>query len=74
MQSILEEAGFVSECFEDVSESQLNPTANSSSAPSTQVQLSLSAYVDDLETKGKNATRSLQEGQVSFHRGVFRAM
>ena len=73
MHSILEAAGFVSEYFEDVSDSQLNPTANSSSAPSTQVQLSLSVYVDDLGTKAENATRSLQEGQVRFHRGVFRA-
>ena len=72
MQSVLGETGFTVEYFEDVSDSQLNPTASSSSAPTTQVQLSLSVYVDDLGTKGANATRSLQEGQVRFHRGVFR--
>ena len=72
MHCILDETGFVSEYFEDVSDSTLNPTANSSSAPSTQVQLSLSVYVDDLGIKAENATRSLQEGQVRFHRGVFR--
>lgn len=72
MLAVLGDTGFMTEYFEDVSDSQLNPTANSSSAPTTQVQLSLSAYVDDLGTKGGNASRSLQEGQIRFHRGVFR--
>jgi sarcosine/dimethylglycine N-methyltransferase len=72
MDSVLGETGFIAEYFEDVSDSQLNPSSSSSSAPTTQVQLSLSVYVDNLATKGGNATRSLQEGQIRFHRGVFR--
>jgi SAM-dependent methyltransferase len=72
IQSFLGETGFTTEHFEDVSNSQLNPTSNSSSAPATQVQLSLSVYVDDLGKKAENASRTLQEGQIRFYRGVFR--
>jgi len=72
MRSILDECGFVAEYFEDVSDTQLNPPANVASENTAQIQLSLSVYVDDLAQKAENATRSLQEGQIRFVRGVFR--
>lgn len=73
MHSLLGECGFQAEYFEDVSDTQLNPSASSAPQVSAQAQLSLSVYVDDLAQKAENATRSLQEGQVCFVRGVFRA-
>lgn len=74
MHSILGECGFVSELFEDASEALLSGTAASGPAEAAaQIQLSLSAYVDNLAQKAENATRSLQEGQIRFVRGVFRA-
>ena len=57
------------------SSSQDSPqnSSQSSSQNKAQAPLSLSTYVDDLALKAENATRSLQEGQVRFVRGVFRA-
>jgi hypothetical protein len=77
MHSLLGEKGFITEYFEDVSDTQLGGVSTgstiSSSTPnvSAQVQLSLSVYVDNLAQKAENATRSLQEGQIRFVRGVF---
>lgn len=73
MQALLGESGFNTEYFEDVSDTQLNPATGGSPVVSAQVQLSLSVYVDNLTQKAENATRSLQEGQIRFVRGVFRA-
>ncbi len=76
MHSLLNESGFVAEYYEDVSDTQLNPSSSGTSggnpASTKQAPLSLSVYVDDLALKAENATRSLQEGQVRFVRGVFR--
>ncbi|WP_455208669.1 class I SAM-dependent methyltransferase [Kaarinaea lacus] len=72
MHSILEECGFIAEYFEDVSDTQLSPPESGTSENAAQVQLSLSVYVDNLAQKAENATRSLQEGQIRFVRGVFR--
>lgn len=72
MHSLLGECGFTAEYFEDVSDSQLNPSTSGTPEVSAQAKLSLSAYVDDLGQKAENATRSLQEGQIRFIRGVFR--
>lgn len=71
MKSMLEEAGFTAEYFEDDSSSQLNQTKNSSTTATPQVELSLSTYVDDLSLKAKNAQRILAEGRIRFYRGVF---
>lgn len=73
MHSILGESGFTAQYFEDVSDSQLNPTASAAPASTAQAQLSLSTYVDNLAQKAENATRSLREGQIRFVRGVFLA-
>jgi len=73
MQSMLEESGFVAEYYEDVSDSQLNPSSGGAPANIRQAPLSLSTYVDDLGLKAENAQRSLKEGQIRFVRGVFRA-
>jgi len=67
--SILEESGFVADLFEDTSEAHLNNTTINS-APSP---LTLGVYVDNLAQKAGNARRSLEEGQIRFVRGVFRA-
>ena len=68
-RSILEENGFIAELFEDTSEAHLNSsTVNSAPSP-----LTLGVYVDNLAQKAGNARRSLEEGQVRFVRGVFRA-
>jgi SAM-dependent methyltransferase len=72
MHSVLGESGFITEYFEDVSDTQLNPPASGTPDNTAQVQLSLSAYVDDLGQKAENATRSLRELQIRFVRGVFR--
>lgn len=73
MHSVLGEVGFVAEYFEDVSDTQLGGSPVSASPEAAaQAQLSLSTYVDDLAQKAGNATRSLQEGQIRFVRGVFR--
>jgi len=73
MQSVLGEIGFDTEYFEDVSDTQLNPSASGTPQNTAQVQLSLSVYVDNLGQKAENAQRSLHEGQIRFVRGVFRA-
>ena len=73
MHSILGERGFIAEYYEDVSDTQLNPSASGTPGSAAQAQLSLSVYVDNLAEKAGNATRSLQEGQIRFVRGVFRA-
>jgi len=74
MESMLIECGFIVEYFEDVSDSQFTPPTSGSQNSTNQTQLSLSVYVDDLATKGKNAQRSLLEEQICFYRGVFRAI
>jgi len=71
MKNILEELGFVAEYFEDVSDSQLNPSTNSSTNNTPQVNLSLSTYVDNLSVKAENAQRSLKDRRIRFYRGVF---
>lgn len=71
MKNMLEELGFVAEYFEDVSESQLNPSTNSSTNSTPQVNLSLATYVDNLSLKAENAQRSLKDGRIRFFRGVF---
>jgi len=73
MHTLLGETGFETEYFEDVSDTQLNPTTGGSPVVSAQVQLSLSVYVENLAQKAENATRSLKEGQIRFVRGVFMA-
>jgi SAM-dependent methyltransferase len=73
MHAVLGESGFTVDFFEDASDSQTGGSpAAGAPAVTAQVQLSLSAYVDDLAQKAENATRSLVEGQVRFVRGVFR--
>lgn len=73
MHSVFGEIGFTAEFFEDASDSQLGGTPASNTPEVTaQANLSLSAYVDNLEQKAGNAQRSLQEGQIRFVRGVFR--
>jgi len=71
MHSILGGFGFTAELFEDVSESQFSKgPANSTPAPPG--QLGLAVFVDNLAEKAGNASRSLEEGQVRYVRGVFR--
>ena len=72
MRTLLGEAGFVSEVFEDTSEAHLSATAVNAT-PAAPGQLGLAVYVDDLGIKAGNAKRSLHEGQVRLVRGVFRA-
>jgi hypothetical protein len=69
MQSMLEQAGFVTEIFEDTSQAHLSASA-AASAPSP---LSLGVFVENIGHKTANARRSLEEGQVRLVRGVFRA-
>ena len=75
MHSLLGEIGFVTEFFEDASESQMggSPSNNTTNDEPQHVPLSLSTYVDDLALKAENATRSLQEGQIQFIRAVYLA-
>ncbi|MCP5438435.1 MAG: class I SAM-dependent methyltransferase [Chromatiaceae bacterium] len=74
MLSVLDETGFVVDFFEDASNEQLSgPPVGGAPEVTAQAQLSLSVYVDNLAQKAENATRSLQEGQIQFVRGVFRA-
>ncbi len=68
MRSILDEAGFATESFEDVSDAHLSRTSEGAA----QGQLTLAVFVDDLGKKAGNARRSLQEGQIRLVRGVFR--
>lgn len=71
MKTILGNLGFVAEYFEDVSDSQFNPSTNSSTNNIPQINLSLSAYVDNLALKAENAQRILKDGRIRFYRGVF---
>ena len=67
--SLLGEAGFVAELFEDTSDAHLRATPTAA-APG---QLTLAVFVDNLGRKAGNARRSFQEGQLRLVRGVFRA-
>jgi sarcosine/dimethylglycine N-methyltransferase len=72
MRSILAERGFITGLLEDASDVQLGRgTANAT--PTAPGQLSLAVFVDNIAQKVANARRSLEEGQVRFVRGVFRA-
>jgi hypothetical protein len=68
MQSMLEQAGFVAEVFEDTSQAHLSASA-AAGAPSP---LSLGVFVENISQKAANARRSLEEGQVRLVRGVVR--
>jgi hypothetical protein len=68
MRSLLGEAGFAEERFEDTSDAHLDMTI-AAAAPSP---LTLGVYVDNFAQKAGNARRSLEEGQVRLVRGVFR--
>jgi sarcosine/dimethylglycine N-methyltransferase len=69
MRSLLDENRFVTETFEDIGEEHLRRTTLD--APPN--PLSLGVFVDNLPEKAANSRRSLQEGQVRFVRGLFRA-
>lgn len=71
MQTMLQEAGFIAEYFEDVSDPQLNAKISGSEDNTARVELSLSTYVDNLPIKAENAQRCLIEAKVRFYRGVF---
>ncbi len=71
MKKMLEALGFVADYFEDVSESQQNFSVKGSNNSSSQVNLSLTTYVDNLGLKAENAQRSLMDGRTRFYRGVF---
>ena len=71
MCAILGSCGFVDDVFEDVSNAQFS-TNVTNSTPSSQGQLSLTVFVDNLGEKAGNARRSLEEGQIRYVRGVFR--
>jgi SAM-dependent methyltransferase len=68
LRSLLGEAGFVVEIFEDTSEDHLSRTA-AAAAPSA---LGLAVFVDNLAQKTGNARRSLEEGRIRLVRGIFR--
>jgi len=70
MQSVLGQCGFVTELFEDTSETHLSRTI-ANATPVAQGELGLSVFVDNLGQKAANARRSLEEGQVRLVRGVF---
>jgi len=72
MQSMLGEFGFSTECLKDVSDLQFS-RSSASSTPASEGQLGLGVYVDNLAQKAGNARRSLEEGQIRYVRGVFRA-
>jgi len=72
MRSVLGEAGFIAELFEDTSDAHLSRTA-ANATPAAPGQLGLAVFVDNLGQKAGNARRSLEEGQVRLVRGVFRA-
>jgi SAM-dependent methyltransferase len=71
MRSLLGECGFITELFEDTSDSHLRRTL-ANAAPAAPGQLGLAVFVDNLAQKAANARRSLEEGQVRLVRGVFR--
>lgn len=71
LRSLLGDAGFVLEIFEDTSDVHLRRTAAAvAAAPSP---LSLAVFVDNLAQKAGNAQRSLEEGRIRLVRGIFRA-
>jgi SAM-dependent methyltransferase len=70
MCAILGTCGFVDHVFEDVSDAQFS-TNVANSTPSSQGQLSLTVFVDNLGEKAGNARRSLEEGRIRYVRGVF---
>jgi len=73
MHSLLGESGFITETFEDASDTILNgPPVSVTPAAAAQGQLGLSVFVDNLAEKAGNARRSLQEGKIRFVRGIFR--
>jgi SAM-dependent methyltransferase len=63
--------GFISELFEDTSDTHLSGTI-ANATPAVAGQLGLAVFVDNLAQKGGNARRSLEEGQIRLVRGVFR--
>jgi sarcosine/dimethylglycine N-methyltransferase len=69
MRSMLGDSGLAAEHFEDISDDHLRRSA-ADAAPGS---LTLAVFVDDLGQKAGNARRSLQEGEIRFVRGVFRA-
>ncbi len=71
MQSVLAGCGLVAELFEDTSDAHLNRSI-ANATPAAPGQLGLAVFVDNLAEKGKNARRSLEQGQVRLVRGVFR--
>jgi len=84
MRTLLLDCGFIVDIFEDVSNEILNPAPITIAAPSqnpniavreniAQTQLGLSVFVDNLAQKADNSRRSLQEEQIRFVRGVFKA-
>ena len=72
MRSLLGQAGFVEDLFQDTSDVHLRRTA-ANATPAAAGQLGLAVFVDNLGQKAGNARRSLEEGQVRLVRGVFRA-
>lgn len=71
MRSVVSECGFITEVFEDTSDTHLSATI-ANATPATPGQLGLAVFVDNLAQKAGNARRSLEEGQVRLVRGVFR--
>jgi ubiquinone/menaquinone biosynthesis C-methylase UbiE len=71
MHSVLGECGFITELFEDTSQTHLSRTI-ANATPAVPGQLGLGVFVDNLAKKAANARRSLEEDQVRLVRGVFR--
>lgn len=71
MLSLLGECGFITELFEDTTDTHLSRTL-ANATPAAPGQLGLAVFVDNLAQKATNARRSLEEGQVRLVRGVFR--
>lgn len=71
MCTALDECGFTTELFEDISDADFS-RAVASSIPAAAGQLGLAVYVDNLAEKAANARRSLEEGKIRLVRGVFR--
>lgn len=69
MRSLLADAGFIAESFEEFSAAHLSRAPE----PATPGQLTLAVFVDNLAQKAGNARRSLEEGQIRLVRGVFLA-
>jgi len=71
MRSLLDDCGFISDLFEDISDIHLSRTT-ANATPAVPGQLGLAVFVENLAQKAGNARRSLEEGQVRLVRGVFR--